>query len=147
MRKVLALATTIALAACDRTAKPEADAGTRVAATEPAVVESLMTWAATDFRAQQAPKPVRFQRVQSGSVPVAGAERQYRLCGEYSPSSQGDADWIPFATIKTSRYEQWLGGSALGYCNDTALVRDAENLSARMLSRFDSVRSSTAGAK
>ena len=140
MRKVLALSTTIVLLACDGTAKPGGDSGTQAASTDPAVVDSLITWAATDFRAQRAPKPVRFRAVQSGYVVITGDERQYRLCGEFSPASEGDADWIPFATIRTSRYEQWLGGQALGFCNDAALVRHAEDLSARMLSRFDSAR-------
>jgi hypothetical protein len=140
MRKVLVLTMAIVLFACDASRTPGSDSGTQASSTDPAIVDSLIGWAATDFRAQRGPKPVRFRAVHSGHVATAGDERQYRLCGEYSPASQGDAEWIPFATIRTSPYEQWLGGSALGYCNDTALVRDADDLSARMLSRFDSVR-------
>ena len=140
MRRALALIAAIVLFACHRAPKAESDSAARTASTDPAVVDSLIGWAATDFHAQRASRPVRFRAVRSGWVPVPGGGRQYRLCGEYSPSSQGDAQWIPFATIKTAPYEQWVGGNALTYCNDAALMRDAEDLSARLLRHFDSLR-------
>src|SRR3546814_971194 len=44
-------------------------------------------------------------------------EEQYMLCGEFLPAQEGgNTEWTPFATIKTSDYEQWIGAQAAGFC-------------------------------
>src|SRR5262245_60110840 len=76
------------------------------------VQEFLITSAATDFRTHP-PNPVRFREVRMGHVTSPNGELSYRLCGEFLPAEQGGkAEWIAFATIKTSPYEQWIGGQA-----------------------------------
>ena len=40
---------------------------------------------------------------------TAGQE-SYVLCGDFRRRSEGDAaQWVPFATLEMSEYEQWLG--------------------------------------
>ncbi len=70
-----------------------------------------------------------------------GAAR-YLLCGEVLPAQEGGkAEWVRFATIKTSGYEQWIGGSAAGYCQGTAVIwDDAGDLTSSLQRRFESPR-------
>lgn len=104
------------------------------------VVEFLLTSAATDFHAHRPPDPVRFRDVRVGHVAAPDGEPQYMLCGQFLPAQEeGGAEWIPFVTIKTSGYEQWLG--ATGYCQGPEVVWDGGgDLSASLLSRLDSLR-------
>jgi hypothetical protein len=100
-------------------------------------IEFLLNAAAADFRAQGARRPVSFRNVRSGYL-VSEGTRQDRLCGEFLPAStDGKADWIPFVTIRTSPYEQWLGGQAVQFCKDAAMKWDEDDLSSRLLRRFD----------
>ena len=104
-------------------------------------VEFLLVSAAPDFRAQRAPHPVRFRNVRSGYVTTTDGARQYRLCGEYLPAEQGGkTEWVAFATIRTSSYEQWLGSQALDFCKDASVSWDKNDLSSSLLSRFESLR-------
>ena len=54
-------------------------------AVSPAVVEFLLTSAATDFHTQRPAGPVRFREVRVGHVMTPSGEDQYRLCGEFLP--------------------------------------------------------------
>lgn len=45
-----------------------------------------------------------------------GAARDV-LCGEFTRAG-AEARWIPFATVRTDPYEQWLGGAATALCRD-----------------------------
>lgn len=62
------------------------------------------------------------------------------LCGQFLPAEGGDkAVWTPFATIKTSGYEQWIGASS--FCQGSAVVWDkVGDLSSALQSRLDSLR-------
>ncbi len=41
---------------------------------------------------------------------TTGGRESYVLCGDFRRRSEGDtARWVPFATVETSKYEQWLG--------------------------------------
>lgn len=64
------------------------------------------------------------------------------LCGEFLPKeNQGKPQWIPFATIKTSGYEQWLGVEAKGYCESSSIIWDnMGDLSVPLQDRLDSLR-------
>ena len=138
MRHLLALATTSVLLACGSPPPPGDYSEPQTAS---AAVEFLITSAANDFRSQRSPQPVRFREVRSGYVVTPGGARQYRLCGEFLPANAGDkAGWIAFATIKTSPYEQWLGEQALTFCKHAPMTWDKEDLSSRLLSRFNSLR-------
>ena len=71
----------------------------------------------------------------------AGA-KQYLLCGEFLPQQrEGKAEWTPFATIKTSGFEQYLGVQAVSWCQRSQFVRDsAEDLSSTLQNRLNSLR-------
>jgi hypothetical protein len=69
-------------------------------------------------------------------------EEQYMLCGQFLPAEEeGKAEWTPFATIKTSGYEQWIGAQAVGFCQGSSVIWDKEgDLSSSLQSRLDSLR-------
>jgi hypothetical protein len=69
-------------------------------------------------------------------------EEQYMLCGQFLPAQEaGKAEWTPFATIKTSGYEQWIGAQAARFCQDSSVIWDkVDDLSSSLQSRLDSLR-------
>lgn len=73
---------------------------------------------------------------------TSSGEEQYRLCGQFLPAQEGgEAEWTPFATIKTSGYEQWIGAQAVGFCQDPSVIWDkVGDLSSSLQSRLDSLR-------
>lgn len=77
-----------------------------------------------------------------GHVLTPSGEKQYRLCGQFLPAQEaGKAEWTPFATIKTSNYEQCVGAQAAGFCQDSSVIWDnVDDLSPSLLSRLDSLR-------
>jgi hypothetical protein len=106
------------------------------------VVQFLLTAAATDFHAHRPPDPVRFRDVRIGHVITPSGEKRYMLCGQFLPAQEGGkAEWTPFATIKTSGYEQWIGGQAAAFCQDSSVIWDkVSDLSSSLQSRLDSLR-------
>lgn len=106
------------------------------------VVQFLLTAAATDFRTHRPPDPIRFREVRLGHVMAPSGEKQYRLCGQFLPAPEGgQAEWTPFATIKTSGYEQWIGSQAVGFCQGASVIWDGVgDLSSALQSRLDSLR-------
>ena len=102
--------------------------------------EFLLSSAAADFRSQREPRPARFRNVRSGQIVTAGGA-QYRLCGEFLPEGREETgEWVPFVTLRTSPYEQWLGGQALPFCQDAAMTWDESDLSAVLLDRLKQVQ-------
>ena len=105
------------------------------------LVEYLLTSAATDFHDHTSPSPVRVRDVRVGHFTNREGEVHYMLCGQFLPAQGGMADWTPFATIKTVRYEQWLGPQAAGFCQSPSVAWDTVgDLSASLQSRLDSLR-------
>ncbi|RPI04918.1 MAG: hypothetical protein EHM64_08320 [Ignavibacteriae bacterium] len=105
-------------------------------------LQFLLTTTATDFLAHRPPDPIRFRDVRFGYIITPGGEKQYMLCGQFLPAQDGDkAQWTSFATIKTSGYEQWIGGQSAGFCQNSSAVWDkVDDLSSSLQSRFDSLR-------
>ena len=105
------------------------------------VVQFLLTAAATDFHTHRPPDPVRFRDVRIGHVMTPSGKAQYMLCGQFLPAQEGGhAEWTPFATIKTSGYEQWIGAQAAGFCQHSSVSWDTEgDLSPSLRSRLDSL--------
>lgn len=81
----------------------------------PAAVESLMAAAAEDFTAPTSTRPVAISKARMGYVAEGGTGR-YLLCGSFTSAQEKGAQWIQFATIKTSPYEQWTAGMAEAQC-------------------------------
>jgi hypothetical protein len=105
-------------------------------------MEFLLRSAATDFHAHRPPIVERFRDVRFGHVMTAAGEKQYQLCGEFLPQQrEGKAEWMPFATIKTSGFEQYVGVQAESWCPRSRFVQDRdEDLSSMLQNRLDSMR-------
>ena len=150
MRYLFALFATLVFVACSTTpvnrsqsqaASPGqvlASEGQKTSIDQP--VEFLLAAAANDFHTHRLLYPTRFRRVRIGHVVTPDGAKQYRLCGEFLPAQdEGKAEWTPFATIKTSGYEQWLGAQAASFCQRPPIIWDDErDLSSSLQSRFDS---------
>jgi hypothetical protein len=138
MRYPAVLFITLVLAACGKA--PVSRSGAQAAS--PAVVQFLVTSAATDFHTHRPPDPVRFRDVRIGHVKTPTGEEQYLLCGQFlAGQATGNAEWTPFVTIKTSGYEQYIGAQAeASYCQRPSVVWDEGDLATTLQSRLDSLR-------
>lgn len=143
MRHPAILSAALVLAACAPAPVKRGESGTQAAALD-STVEFLIAAAAADFHDHRPPDPTRFREVHIGHVMTSHGETQYLLCGEFLPAQEQDgakAEWTPFATIKTSPYEHWIGPQAAGLCRNSAVAWDkADDLSSALQSRLDSLR-------
>lgn len=152
MRYLAVLFATLVLGACSTSPVPRSESPavspTLVLTPEPQkasidpVIQFLLTAAATDFHTHRPPDPVGFRDVRIGHVMTSSGEAQYMLCGQFLPAQQGGkAEWMPFATIKTSDYEQWIGAQAAAWCQGSSVIWDnAGDLSSSLQSRLDSLK-------
>lgn len=152
MRYLAILFVTLILAACStapvKRGESSAMSPTQVLAPElqkasiDSVVQFLLTAAATDFHNHRPPYPARFREVRLGHVMTPSGEKQYMLCGQFLPAQEGGkTEWTPFATVKTSGYEQWIGAQATGFCQGSSVIWDkVGDLSSSLQSRLDSLR-------
>jgi hypothetical protein len=101
----------------------------------------LLTSAANDFHARHPAHSISFRKVRLGHVMTPEGEKHYMLCGQFQRvSAKAKADWAPFATIKTSGYEQYLGDQAASFCKRPSIIWDKEDLSSALQNRFDSLQ-------
>jgi len=107
-----------------------------------AVVQFLLTSAATDFHTHGPSQPLRFRAVRVGHLKAPDGKMNYMLCGQFARAQDTDkVQWTPFVTIKTSGYEQWLGVQAEAFSKDSSVVWDkVGDLSSSLQSRLDSLR-------
>lgn len=80
-----------------------------------ALQESLVAYAASDFAASDS-RPEGFRKVDLRYRENDQGARTYLLCGEAHLRAGDKGEWVPFATLKTMPYEQWLGGTASDLC-------------------------------
>jgi hypothetical protein len=140
MRNTAVLFATLVLAACSKAPVTRTDSQPA----SPAVVQFLLTSAASDFHIHRPPGSVRFRDVRVGHVKTPSREDQYMLCGRFLPGQEsGGNEGTPFVTIKTSGYEQYIGAQAeASYCQRPSVIWNEEgDLSASLQSRFDSLDS------
>ena len=152
MRYLAVVLGTLVLAACStgpatrnesKSASP-----TQAPAAEPrkesidSIEQFLVTSAVTDFHTHTRSGSVRVRDVRLGHITTSNGEAQYMLCGEYLLEQAGGekTEWMPFATIKTSGYEQWNGGQAEVFCKRSSITWDKEDLSSALQSRLDAPR-------
>ena len=104
------------------------------------VRDFLISSAASDFHKHQSPLPARFRSVRIGHIGDTSKSGAYRMCGQFSVSADGDnSNWIDFATIKTSGYEQYIGST--NYCTDPKIIwNTADDLSPNLKSRLDALK-------
>ena len=134
MRKLAALLVFLAAScssapALQDAAPPGTEAGSR---------NNLLDSAAADFHAH-GPAPSRFRNVRYGVVEAAGGGSMPLICGEFQTAAKGE-EWIAFATLQTSKYEQWIGGQGQGFCDRPAFGWDKDDLSAELQKRFDALK-------
>lgn len=100
--------------------------------------DNLISAAATDFSQMQMGKPVAFRQVYLGKVGDEQTGWRSLLCGEYQTiDPNGIASWQPFATIKTSPYEQWLGQASATYCQSPmSKLELSQDLSEALFQQF-----------
>jgi hypothetical protein len=150
MRLVIALLTVV-FAAC--TTAPVSKSQSQVAGPSQAPaaeskpstdspMEFLLKSPATDFHAHRPPVVEHFRDVRFGHVATPAGATQYQLCGEFLPHQrEGKAEWTPFATIRTSGFEQYLGVQAASWCQPSRFVQDRdEDLSSALQNQLDSMR-------
>ena len=129
------IAATAVLVACGTTPAPRAPSPRAPSQTPPA--EFLLASAAADFHAHRPPDPIGFRDVRFGHVVTTDGTKQYMLCGQFLPS--GRAEGVPFTTIKTSDYEQWIGQQGSGICS--SITRDdPADLSPALQRRFEALK-------
>lgn len=144
MRLPITLAILLTLGACS--ANPQRDTtdatpAATTAATIDAAVDALLTTTATDFHAHRPPEPSQFRAVRAGTLATPGGSSQPLICGEFLPlQTDGNAQWTRFATIKTSGYEQWLGNTALAFCQNPAVSWQPGDWSTTLQQKFDAMR-------
>lgn len=109
-----------------------------VSVANPGPAQFLLDAAASDFRAHE-PHPARVRNVRMGVRAVPNGESQDILCGEFLPVQSSHPEWVAFATIKTSGYEQWLGDQAKSLCQPLSFA-SSDDLSSALQSRLDSPR-------
>jgi hypothetical protein len=151
MRLFIALLTLV-FAACSTAPVPKSQSQAASPSQAPAAAESksstdspmefLLKSAATDFHAHRPPVVEHFRDVRFGHVTTPAGARQYQLCGEFLPQQrEGKVEWTPFATIRTSGFEQYLGVQAASWCQRSRFVQDRdEDLSSALQNQLDSMR-------
>ena len=95
------------------------------------VVQFLINSASHDFKIHQPPTAIDFRDVKIGYILSLKNEKIFVMCGEFL--SNDNKEWIEFATIKTSGYEQYLGKTQ--YCQDATIVLTDEKLSIKLKNR------------
>jgi hypothetical protein len=105
------------------------------------IINYLLDASARDFHDHQPPTPVSFRNVEIRNLIGPNEENHYMICGQFLARDNEDKDiWTSFATIKTSKYEQWIGNQSLSYCQDSkAISYKIIDLSSELKSRFDSL--------
>jgi hypothetical protein len=148
MRYPAVLVTALALNACSappgtRTESRAESSAQGLAPELQTVVQFLLGVAADEFHTHPSPGASRFRGVRLGRVVSPDGTGPYILCGQFLPAhGEGTADWTPFATIKTSAYEQWIGAQAGGYCQSSSVIWEdtVGDLSSSLQSRLASLR-------
>jgi hypothetical protein len=102
------------------------------------IVSSIIDISANDFYKNQQPAPVDFKNVKLKYIKKTNGEELYILCGQFVTNDKQETQ---FATVKNSDYEQWIGNSALTYCQDSKEIPyTKEDLSSTLKNKFKSLK-------
>jgi hypothetical protein len=104
---------------------------------DPAAVEALIAASAQDFRTSSPAIPVAIRKARVGFL-SDGGEGWYVMCGSFKSDDSKGSEWIQFATIKTSPYEQWIGGMAEAQCANKRIKWYAADHAVELLRRVQS---------
>jgi hypothetical protein len=102
------------------------------------MVGIIIELSANDFVKNQQPAPVDFKNVSLKYIKKESGEELYILCGQFVTKDNQETQ---FATIKNSDYEQWIGNSALTYCqNSKEIPYTKEDLSVALKNKFRALK-------
>ncbi len=102
------------------------------------IVSLIIDISAKDFYKNQQPAPVNFSDVKLKYIKKQNGEELYILCGRFITI---DKQETPFATVKNIDYEQWVGTSALTYCQDSKeILYTKSDLSSALKTKFESLK-------
>lgn len=102
------------------------------------IVSLIIDISSNDFYKNQQPIPIDFKNVKLKYIKKTDGEELYILCGQFITS---DKQEIQFATVKNSDYEQWIGNSALTYCQDSKEISySKKDLSSALKEKFNSLK-------
>ena len=102
------------------------------------IVSVIIDLSAKDFYKNQQPAPVDFKNVKLKYIKKTNGEELYILCGQFVTSDNQETQ---FATIKNIDYEQWIGNSALTYCQDSKEIPyTKEDLTSALKNKFKSLK-------
>ena len=147
MHRHLILLSFLLLASCRPAIAPNTGAEATHASADPAdqapdeALQFLLSACVSDFNLQNQTTPIQFSTTALGYMTSPAGEKVYLLCGQFRSKTQEKwGEWIPFTTIRTLDYEQWLGDQALHYCRDSTVVWVSDNdLSPALKARLDSL--------
>ncbi|HMT35688.1 MAG: hypothetical protein IPL09_08140 [Bacteroidetes bacterium] len=107
------------------------------------VVQSIVDISSKDFFKNQKPLPVAFRNVQIRYNIKSNKDILYILCGQFSTQNNpNDDEWIQFATIKNSDYEQWVGPQSITYCeNSIEMAYTKTDLASELMKHIASLQS------
>jgi len=118
------------------------DAGNHSVAVETpndSVTDFLLLSCASDFQKSK-PTPTKFNATYFGYKELPSNKKMFLLRGQFQPAEENQRKWIPFVTIKTSGYEQWIGAQSNGFTQDSTTVWDtSRDLSSLLASKVDSL--------
>jgi hypothetical protein len=101
------------------------------------LVPAIIALSANDFYKNQPPAPMAFKDVKLNYIKKPSGEELYILCGIFVTSDQKET---PFATVKNSDYEQWIGTNALTYCQESQeILYTKEDLATALKAKFDAL--------
>ena len=102
------------------------------------IVSLIIDISANDFHKNQQPAPVNFKNVKLKYIKKTNGEELYILCGQFVTN---DKQVVQFATVKNIDYEQWVGNSAMTYCQDSKEIPyTKEDLSTALKNKFESLK-------
>ncbi len=102
------------------------------------IVSLIIGISANDFYKNQQPAPVDFKNVKLKYIKKTNGEGLYILCGQFVTNDNQETQ---FATVKNIDYEQWIGNSALTYCQDSKEIPyTKECLSLALKKKFKSLK-------
>lgn len=96
--------------------------------------EQLVAWAVSDFEANLPGPAAGFRNVSIGALQHPEGVSRPIICGDVAVAqADGTGEWVPFATLETrGGYEQYLGGSAAGWCTGTAKGKPRPDVAAHL---------------
>lgn len=102
------------------------------------IVNLVISISANDFFKNQQPAPVDFKNVKLKYIKKSNGEELYILCGQFVTDDKQETE---FATVKNIDYEQWIGNSALTYCQTSKEIPyTKEDLSKALKNKFISLK-------